>query len=467
MLEPLPDTPFISVFGLTYNHEQFVARAIESVLAEGWPADRFEYVLLDDGSSDGTPEQVAPYADRITYLRQENQGIHAAVSRVISLLRGDLIMSCGGDDEWPKGKLERTVEYFRAHPDVGLAYSDVETIDAQGRLLARSFLESAGYTERPTGQIAGALIGGNFINGGSMAFRGVFKDDLVPLPPDAAWEDWWFAWQMTNLAPVGYLDAVTYRYRFHGSNLVFGSNSDQRAIDNTAHEVPFTRYLLGNARPGTCKPGELLFCAEALRFRFRRLAAAGRDVQDLVAVGDQERAAGVRLTEQARAVRRAAPALAAFAAARALAADPFNPDAFQLLHDAAGAPNVLPPPIDGAHAVTVFADLEELVAKPKLLADYVAAFSGLSGVTLVAVARSWDAARLGQEVGPLEQLLSGDDAPDVIASPADDGMYLNALTRADAALGLRDLPVPGIRRFTDATALRAYAERRLRLPFVR
>lgn len=51
-----------------YNYERFVARAIESALAQNYAADRLEIIVVDDGSEDGTPDSVRPYLDRVRTL---------------------------------------------------------------------------------------------------------------------------------------------------------------------------------------------------------------------------------------------------------------------------------------------------------------------------------------------------------------------------------------------------------------
>ena len=119
---------------------------------------------------------------------------------------------------------------------------------------------------------------------------------------------------------------------------------------------------------------------------------------------------------------------------------------------------------DDVRAVTVFADAEELVANPSLLVEYVAAFNTSDDVTLVAVARTWDAERVAAELGPLAERIAGQDAPDILALPANRGAWLTGLTQADCALGLSDLPIPGVSRFADASALREYVERRWQFP---
>jgi glycosyltransferase involved in cell wall biosynthesis len=463
MLGPLPDTPFISAYGTTYNHEDYVAAAIESVLAQGWPPDRFEYVLVDDGSTDATPERVKPYLRHITYVRQQNQGINAAVSRAISALRGDIMVPCSGDDMWPPDRLERTVAHLREHPDTGLVYGDMEVIDGRGKVIAPSYMRGIGVTPH-AGQIAGRLLAGNFVSGGAIAMRGELKPVILPIPPDAAWEDWWFAWAITNVAAVDYVDAPMYRYRMHGANFAFGVSDPETLLDRVTEEVRFQRYMLGAVRPGTATGAELLAGSERLRVILAHLEQGNRPVEPILGLSDAQRTASRRLTARADAIAHRAPAIAAFAAARALAADPANDRAYQLLQGVAEAPAPPPAPFDDTRSVTVFADAAELVAHPDLLSAYVSAFGADDDVTLVTVASGWDADRLGAELGPVAERIAGAAAPDILALPGDAAVWLTGLTTADCVLGLSDLPVPGVARFADADGLRAHVAHRWRFP---
>lgn len=66
----------VSVIITAYNQAPFVTRAIESVLAQTF--HDFEIIVVDDGSTDNTPESLAVYPDSITYIQQSHQGIMAA-----------------------------------------------------------------------------------------------------------------------------------------------------------------------------------------------------------------------------------------------------------------------------------------------------------------------------------------------------------------------------------------------------
>lgn len=88
--------PRFSVIIPAYNAAGFISRAIDSVLAQTWPAH--EIIVVDDGSNDATPEQVAAYEDRVRYLHQENAGVSAARNAGARAASGDWLAFLDADD---------------------------------------------------------------------------------------------------------------------------------------------------------------------------------------------------------------------------------------------------------------------------------------------------------------------------------------------------------------------------------
>ena len=68
--------PRFSVIIPAYNAKDTLARALDSVLAQSWPA--FEIIVIDDGSVDATAAVAASYGEKIRYPRQDNAGVSAA-----------------------------------------------------------------------------------------------------------------------------------------------------------------------------------------------------------------------------------------------------------------------------------------------------------------------------------------------------------------------------------------------------
>lgn len=98
--------PLISVVLLTYNHEKFVAEAIQSTLNQTY--QNFELIIVDNGSTDRTGDIAQSFKDaRIRYHRQSNEGPSLGLNRGISLSTGEYIAFLSGDDAHHLNRLER------------------------------------------------------------------------------------------------------------------------------------------------------------------------------------------------------------------------------------------------------------------------------------------------------------------------------------------------------------------------
>jgi glycosyltransferase involved in cell wall biosynthesis len=104
----------VSIITPTYNHEKFIGKCIESVLAQSYP--QWEQIIVDDGSDDNTEKVVATYKDnRIKYIKQENKGIwrlNETYKKALENSKGEYIAILEGDDYWPDYKLEKQLSSF-------------------------------------------------------------------------------------------------------------------------------------------------------------------------------------------------------------------------------------------------------------------------------------------------------------------------------------------------------------------
>jgi glycosyltransferase involved in cell wall biosynthesis len=96
--------PTVSVIIPTFNRSKLVVNAIHSVFRQTYRD--YEIIVVDDGSTDDTPEALKPYMDRIRYVYQPNLGASAAQNRGIQLARGKWISILASDDLWLPTKLE-------------------------------------------------------------------------------------------------------------------------------------------------------------------------------------------------------------------------------------------------------------------------------------------------------------------------------------------------------------------------
>ena len=123
----------IAVCIATYNHEAFIAQAIESVLAQVCD-EPIRVYIGDDASTDGTRavcEQYAAQDERIVYIRRpKNLGLSANTIDLYRRIMADgaeYIAMLDGDDYWTdEKKLQRQVDYLREHPEVGFVHTAAE-----------------------------------------------------------------------------------------------------------------------------------------------------------------------------------------------------------------------------------------------------------------------------------------------------------------------------------------------------
>ena len=124
MLPPDDPTPSVAVTVIipTYNCASHLAAAIESVLAQTYRD--FRIFVIDDGSTDATPEVMRPYVYHCVYIHQPNAGAAAARNRGIRESSSKYIAFLDADDLWHPTKLERQIQLLDLHPNVGLICSD-------------------------------------------------------------------------------------------------------------------------------------------------------------------------------------------------------------------------------------------------------------------------------------------------------------------------------------------------------
>jgi len=129
-------TPSVSVVMAAKNYARFLPEAVESVFAQTF--SDWELVIIDDGSSDHTPQAVRPFlADsRVRYFRSDSLGQPRAKNLGIAFSRAPLVAFLDADDAWEPTKLEKQLAVFAAKPDVGVVFCKRSLMDEQGKKLA-------------------------------------------------------------------------------------------------------------------------------------------------------------------------------------------------------------------------------------------------------------------------------------------------------------------------------------------
>jgi hypothetical protein len=119
----------------SYNHERYVARTIQSVLAQTRPADLV--LVWDDGSTDQTVAVARRFEPAVRVVAQEHAGVVPARNAAVAATDGELVAIIDSDDLIEPDRFERQFPVFERDPAVGLCYGDCWLVDEAGRRLGR------------------------------------------------------------------------------------------------------------------------------------------------------------------------------------------------------------------------------------------------------------------------------------------------------------------------------------------
>jgi glycosyltransferase involved in cell wall biosynthesis len=128
--------PTVSVIMAVYNAQRYLAEAMDSVLAQSF--GDFEFLIIDDGSTDRTTQILRDYAakdDRIRLIVRENKGQTPSLNEAVELARCELLARMDADDICLPHRFAKQVEFMQSHPQVVLLGGAYAMIDGAGRLL--------------------------------------------------------------------------------------------------------------------------------------------------------------------------------------------------------------------------------------------------------------------------------------------------------------------------------------------
>jgi glycosyltransferase involved in cell wall biosynthesis len=208
----------LSVMMITYNHERFIAQALESILAQRVDFE-YEIVVGEDCSTDNTREILKDFQRLnpgriVSILRTKNIGAISNFAATIAACRGRYLAVLEGDDYWTdQNKLQKQVEFLDSHPDFAICCHRVRFLDEMGTLdfeVHPSF--SGSYTIED-------LLRMNFVISCSAVLR---RELIGPLPSwffGLALGDWPLFALVATQGKVEVLDEIMATYRVHSAGI--------------------------------------------------------------------------------------------------------------------------------------------------------------------------------------------------------------------------------------------------------
>ena len=199
--------PPISVIVPVYNMGRYLTDAVASIEAQGF--DCVEIVVVDDGSTDETPEVIVSLGDRVVAAHQPNRGPAAARNVGIDMASGELLAFLDADDLWPAGKIARQLERLEREPELDVVLGRIQYVALDG-----GEVPEIEFEDLDAKTLTHVHLGSGLYRRRAFELIGTF-DESLQFSEDV---DWFLRAREAQLR-VAILPEITLVYRFHDANM--------------------------------------------------------------------------------------------------------------------------------------------------------------------------------------------------------------------------------------------------------
>jgi glycosyltransferase involved in cell wall biosynthesis len=223
--------PFVTALIDTYNHEAFIEKAITSVLEQNFPGADTEVLVVDDGSTDRTPELVRKFAPRVRVLNKVNGGQGSAFNLAIPEANGVIVAFLDGDDWWAPGKLAAVAEAFAGDTRIGLVGHGITEVHPDGREHTEVLREMSRFRINSVEGAKTFRMRKCFLGTSRMAYRTEILHRIGKVPESLHFEADEYLFTLAGLfADVMILPEIFTFYRLHDNNLFQFRKGDSQAV---------------------------------------------------------------------------------------------------------------------------------------------------------------------------------------------------------------------------------------------
>lgn len=218
-----------------FNGEKYLHEAIDSILQQTFT--EFEFIIIDDGSTDGTCGIIQSYHDpRIVFRSRKNLGLVASLNQAIRSAQGTYIARQDADDVSHPGRLQKLVEFLQLNPGYVAVGSWFEEFQKDGK----SRINRTPVTDS---LVRARLVWGTCFGHGSVMFRrqaaieaGLYREQMWPAEDYDLWA------RMASLGPMANIPNVLYRYRVHQESISERHHPQQQRLAKEISHVNASRY---------------------------------------------------------------------------------------------------------------------------------------------------------------------------------------------------------------------------------
>jgi len=214
----MDDLPLVSIVTPAYNQAEYLAETIDSVLAQDYP--NIEYIVLDDGSTDSTPEILEQYGKKIIWGRHKNIGQVLTLNKGWAMAKGEILGYLSSDDILYPGAIRKLVEMLAADESIVCVFPDSDLIDSHSRVVKKNVC-------RPFDLVETIVLQECYIGPGALFRRadfdtvGGWKPNLK-LAPD---RDFWI--QLAKYGRIEMCQSTLAGYRMHTHSISYKDVSEE------------------------------------------------------------------------------------------------------------------------------------------------------------------------------------------------------------------------------------------------
>jgi glycosyltransferase involved in cell wall biosynthesis len=222
-------TPLVSVVMANRNGENYLGKAIESILGQTF--EDFEFLIVESSTNSASFDIEREFAGKDPRVKiipyYEKRGMPQALNKGIELARGKYIARMDADDISLRTRLEKEVKLLESNPEISLVHTACDTIDAEGRV--KSSLENYNRilsTLWPAeSNDLWTMLRWNYVAHGSVMVRAsILKANRYDETENGRGEDWDLWVRLIKYHRFAKIDEPLYQYRMHDSQSVNGLN---------------------------------------------------------------------------------------------------------------------------------------------------------------------------------------------------------------------------------------------------
>lgn len=276
-------SPQITVLLPVYNSARFLADAIESILSQSFGG--FEFLIIDDGSRDKSPNIIKKYAERDKRIKvithPKNRGLVTTLNEGVRVAKGKYIARQDADDISLPVRLEKQVEYLQKHPEVGLVGANYQVIDDNGVVV-----NATNIFTHPQDLALAEIFSNQFGHGTIMARAHQLRQHTYD--PDFSHAEDYDLWtRLARETKIANLKEILYLWRLHESGVTARKAAEMRAQVQRIRDREFTYFLktqnqfslftlhpfsmrggpiaYGNKKASLCRDLALMYCYRGLK----------------------------------------------------------------------------------------------------------------------------------------------------------------------------------------------------------